>query len=192
MNEPRKAGRPRKHLQDEHHFRTSDDAAVAGAPLAAADSGQADASDEALASDSASAELTQEAVVENPIVDVPLSPIFQVSQSVNTELLAESQLSAFAPPVESPVEQKIHDLVDTASLNGWHPIEPDVDIALPPRNGMAVRLSKTTEGEFVIAFWKRFRAFANATKRWNETGCWYDFHTGQKISFDPKYWKERF
>ena len=167
MSEPRKGGRPRKHLEDEHHFKTSDDAAAAGAPPAVADSGQADASDGASAPDSASAELTHEAVVENPT----LEPVNVIS-------------------TESPIEKKIRALSDAASLNGWHPIETDTVLNSPPRNGMAVRIAESIEDEGRLAYWKRTRAFNG--KRYAETGVWLDFHTSQKISFEPKYWRERF
>lgn len=187
MNEEiKRRGRPPKsHLQDEHHyqsavrtedvlaayeiFQASDDAVAAGAPPAAAESDQADASDEALSSDSASAEPI-EAIVENPTL--PMNAI----------------------STESPVEEKIHELVaGQVNFNGWHPIlESDMVINLPPRNGNPVRLSETPDSEGVIAFWKRERAFANATKRWQEHGVWRDFYTGMKIDFEPKYWKDRF
>lgn len=171
MNDPQKGrGRPRKHLEDEHHFRTSDDAVAAGAPPAPAESDQAG---ELEPQDSVtSAELIHETVVENT-ADYSVIP------------------DAISLPKESPVEEKIHDLIEEAKLNGWRTMDSDIVINLPPRNGLPVKVSENT-GDGVVAFWKRIRAFANPTKRWKESGAWYDFHTGQKIPFEPKYWKERY
>lgn len=217
--EPKRRGRPPKsHLQDEHHFRTPDDAAAAGAPPAVAESGQADASDEALASDSASAVIIEnkgtgydektainyisaqpplvEAIVENPMQPLPEQSGF-----------LEAALVPIAQPCEeSPIEEKIHVMVEQqrvflgepqsveiSQLNGWHPFENIMEGSKPPHNGMPVRLSETPDDNCaVMAFHKRVRAFANATKRWQEHGIWCDFHTGQKITFEPKYWKERY
>lgn len=81
---------------------------------------------------------------------------------------------------------------ESSLANGWNLIEEDISIKSPPRNGLPVRLSEKPEGDGILAFWKRLRAFANSTKRWQETGAWFDFHNGQQISFEPKYWKERF
>lgn len=182
---PRSSGRPKKHLHEDHHFRTSDDAVAADASAVAAESDQADTSTDALAPDSISAEPIEEAVVENPTLATMQDTIISVAhQDLSAQVVEESY-------AESPVEQKIHQLVDTASLNGWQPIESDSNIT-PPRNGMAVRLSETPAGDGVVAFWKRERAFANATKRWQEHGVWRDFHTGAKVDFEPKYWKERY
>jgi len=165
MSDERGRGRPKtKHLENEHHYRTSDDASAAGAPTAAAEP------------------QSIEAMVENPTPPVS------------------------ATSTESPVEQKIHVLVEQqrvflgepqtieiSQLNGWHPImESDTVINLPPRNGNPVRLAEKPDGEGVVAFWKKERAFANATKRWQEHGVWRDFYTGMKIDFEPKYWKERY
>lgn len=109
--------------------------------------------------------------------------------------------------VESPVEDKIHVLmeqprvyiaepqkveVSPVAQHGWKSINTEVVLELPPRNGIPVYLSETPEGDGVLVFWKRVRAFANSTKRWQETGIWVDHNTGAKVSFEPKYWRERF
>lgn len=171
MNEDiKRRGRPPKsHLQEEHHFRTSDDAAAAGAPPAPAESDQADFE---------SAEPIVEAVtVISPGDGYTSEPLYQ----------------PFPRNIESPIEEKIHNLVEHRNtLNGWHPLDTEIVLELPPRNGNPVRLSETPDSEGVIAFWKRERAFANATKRWQEHGVWRDFYTGMKIDFEPKYWKDRF
>ncbi len=90
------------------------------------------------------------------------------------------------------MKQEITQSLYADNLNGWHSIETDIVLKSPPRNGMAVKVSETPDSEGVVVFWKRLRAFANATKRWQETGAWCNFHTGQKIPFEPKYWKERY
>lgn len=202
--EPKRRGRPPKsHLSDEHHFRTLDDTVAAGAPPAAVDSNQADASDEALASDSVSADLIHEAVVENPMIalDVGLQEDSVMNSSITlSEYQDSGQLNVqnagitgnLSQNQESPIEEKIHELVENSLLNGWNIIEPDVVLNSPPRNGIPIRLSEEYNGEGVLAFWKKERAFANSTKRWEEHGVWRDFYTGMVISFKPKYWKERF
>lgn len=200
MNEDvKRRGRPPKtHLQEDHHFRTSDDAAAAGAPLAAVESEQADASTVAPASDSVSAEPIVEAVVENPtpvqsvekgagIPEVSLESLDIIPSDVISADTSGSMMNT-----ESPIEEKIHQLIDSESLNGWHPIDTEIVLEMPPRNGMAVRLSEDGEGEGILAIWKKTRKFANATHRWQEAGKWVDFHSGMDISFQPKYWKERF
>lgn len=72
------------------------------------------------------------------------------------------------------------------SLNGWHPIETVI------HNGFPVKLTDDQNKEGVIAFWRKTRAFANATHRWQETGKWTDSTTGQNINFSPKFWKDRY
>lgn len=68
---------------------------------------------------------------------------------------------------------------------GWLPI------ASVPRNGLPVKLTDDPEKEGVVAFWRKSRAFANATHRWEETGFWTDSVTSQIIDFKPLWWKDR-
>ena len=159
-------GRPRKHLQEEHHFRTSDETATAGAPPVADESDQADAGTVDIVSNPTSAEHTSGGIGsgETATITVP----------------------------ESPIEEKIHQLVDNASLNGWHPIDTEIVLEMPPRNGMPVRLSGSADGEIFLCIWKKTRKFANTTHRWQEGGKWVHFESGMDINFQPKYWKERF
>ena len=181
MNEEKRRGRPPKdHLRDEHHFRTSDEVAAAGAPPAAAESDQADTTGSATMPQSISAEPIVEAVVENPT----LAPFVREGLDGIIPITPISN--------ESPIEEKIHQLVDNASLNGWHPIDTEIVLQMPPRNGMGVKLSETPDGDGVLAMWKKTRKFANTTHRWAESGKWVDFHSGMDISFTPKYWKDRF
>lgn len=198
-------GRPKKHLHEDHHFQTSDEAAAAGAPPVVADSGQAGASDVALATDFAPA--TLEAIVENPI---PPSPHNQSISSVispqNTESgepknAAESLLIDSDPMsatlTESPVEEKIQCLVEQervfysepqtieiSDLNGWQ------HIATAPIGGLTVHINNMPHGEGIDAFFKRTRVFNG--KHYVETGIWVDHMTGVKVPYEPKYWRPRF
>lgn len=190
--EAKRRGRPPKsHLHEDHHFRTSDDAEAAGAPPASADSDQADAIEVAPAAQFASAALIHEAVVENPI---PSMDSTSMSLEIPLKKLeSEEQGNAVKNSLkESPVEEKIHELMDAASLNGWESIDTKIVIKMPPRNGMPIRLSENPDEHGVLAMWKKTRKFANTTHRWMESGKWVDFQSGMDISFIPKYWKERF
>ena len=92
---------------------------------------------------------------------------------------------------ESPLEEKINELVE---LNGYNPL-PDGDAPhtslLPPRNGTPVLITDNPQKPGVTAFWKKTRAFANPTKKWQTTGIWCDYLTGVKVPFEPKYWRAR-
>lgn len=239
-DEPRRPGRPKKHLQDDHHYkpasetvtitenlvetairgdiilRTPDNAEAAGAPPASADSGQADASDGALAPDSASAEYLKEwggnahaglidgeiveAVVENPTIVLDVgnqedsvtksSTISPESQTIGQPDVSNVDIIGnLSQNQESPIEKKIHELAD---VSGWKHIHTEIVLQMPPRNGIPVRLSTTPEGDGVLAIWKKTRKFANPTHRWEESGKWVDFQSGMDISFKPNYWKERY
>lgn len=200
MNDEKRRGRPPKgHLQDEHHFHAASEkpeepvVEVLENPTIAPDVGMM--------------EDTTMSFSEN------LANTATSYQSVQNATLAGDGLQN----QESSIGEKIHQLVeishgrtgtgatstiiitasgkgypDSENLNGWHLIESDAVLNSPPRNGNPVRLSESPHNEGVIAFWKRERAFANATKRWQEHGVWRDFYTGMKIDFEPKYWKERY
>lgn len=200
MNEPRKSGWFKKHLKEEHHLKTSDDSASEGAPSVADDSDQTGASVE-LAQPFASVAI-QEAVVENPT-----QPTFfpkeessivesgNISEQLNVNP-TQSQLGS-----ESPAEEKINELVkhkisygppENVDLRGWNILEGDIHpSSLPPRNGMPIRVSDSVNDSGVVVFWKKTRAFANPTKKWEITGKWCNFLTGVPISFEPRYWRER-
>ncbi len=130
MNEPRRAGRPKKHLENEHHFHAAGDMDLS--------------------------------VDED--VDEPAGGI-----------MVENE-----PAVSA---------VSTLS-EGWNLLETEIVLKQPPRNGMPIFLSETGDGEGVLGFWKRTRAFNG--KRYEETGKWVDFQTGANIFFKPQYWKARF
>lgn len=177
MSDEKRRGRPPKgHLQDEHHFRTSDEVAAAVATPAVTEADQADTSGSATMPHSMSAEpIAATVTVISPGTGYTSDPLYQ----------------PFPKNVESPIEEKIHQLVDDVSLNGWHPIDTKIVLQMPPRNGMPVKLSENPDDEGVLAVWKKTRKFANATHRWSESGKWIDFYSGMDIPFQPKYWKER-
>lgn len=84
------------------------------------------------------------------------------------------------PVAEPPSE------VLSEAVGGWMPI------ASALRNGLPIRIAENPEGEGTLVFWKRTRAFANPTHRWQEIGKWTDFITGGDVAFIPQYWKPRF
>jgi hypothetical protein len=141
-----------------------------------------------------------EAVVENPTVAPIAGEVESLGVITNDSLpqgLSEPSVTIVEnttiSPKESPIEEKIKQLAVRKSMGeGWKSVDAQSVIELPPRNGMPVKLSQDGTDDGVIAFWKRTRAFANATKRWVETGAWYDFQTGARVAFEPRYWKERF
>lgn len=102
----------------------------------------------------------------------------------------------------SLIEQKIQELVHASveveitnndlGLNGWSRIDSEDHILVqPPRNGTSVRVSYTPNGIGIIAYWKKTRAFANPTRKWETTGVWCNFMTGTPLSSPPNYWKSR-
>lgn len=71
------------------------------------------------------------------------------------------------------------------TAHNWQPINT------AQHNGLPVKLTNDPGKEGVIAFWRKSRAFANATHRWEETGFWTDSITGKNIDFVPLWWKDR-
>lgn len=84
--------------------------------------------------------------------------------------------------VEEPEEDKI---VESEISHSWQPISTVL------HNGLPVKLTDDPNKTGTIAFWRKTRAFANATHRWEETGFWTDGITGKTISFIPLWWKDR-
>lgn len=72
------------------------------------------------------------------------------------------------------------------SSYGWE------DIGKAPRNGVGCFVSEKPTGEGVLVFWKKTRAFANATHRWEDYGKFVDFLTGVDLNFKPLFYKPRF
>ena len=167
-DEVRRPGRPKKHPAEDLHFKAAQEL-----PLA-------------------EEQVDPVLVAEDPIV-----------LTADRDLESESELPTteeiFAPPViisphdESPAEEKIHDEPLVPDINGWHAIELGGHSAgLPPLNGMPVKVTTDPQTTGITAFWKKTRAFANPTKKWELTGKWCDYLTGVPINFEPKYWRERY
>lgn len=133
MNDQRKAGRPKKHLEDEHHFKV--------------------------------AQILEDGAIE-PVED-------------------HSVIDFIA---QEPDQKKESSVIDSfPSLeNKWYPIDS------ASRNGTPIYLSEDGSDNGILGYWKKIRAFANATKKWEETGKFYDFMTGFPLNFTPKYWRSRF
>lgn len=90
-------------------------------------------------------------------------------------------LGEMVPDQEEPdVEEEPADTAHT-----WEPIQTVL------RNGFPVRITGDVRTSGVIAFWRKSRAFANATHRWEETGFWTDTNTGRNVDFKPLWWKDR-
>lgn len=159
-------GRPKKHLEAEHHFTAQSE------PV--------------------------EAVVENPTLSIS-------AQETESMIVDQENGSAGFLMADSPIEQKIHQMTEAeefrmlqakalvnASLafedvideNGWHPIETF------PKGGLPIYVNNLSAGDGVLALWKRTRAFNG--KVWAETGKWVDYHTGEELSFKPRFWRGRF
>lgn len=66
-------------------------------------------------------------------------------------------------------------------------------IATAPRNGSLIVVSETgdSKDKGSIVLWRKTRAFANATHRWENTGFFVNNITNLAISFTPKYWRPR-
>lgn len=60
-----------------------------------------------------------------------------------------------------------------------------------PRNGVLIVLSETGKDKGEVGFWKKTRAFANATQKWEETWFFVSNTTNLKLSFKPKFWRAR-
>lgn len=60
----------------------------------------------------------------------------------------------------------------------------------PGHNGLPIYLKN--EDKEVLSYWKRTRRFSTSVKRWEDTGVWTDYISGQPIDFIPTEWKPRF
>lgn len=113
--------------------------------------------------------------------------------SLQEEIIAtpDEETQASEPEDASPVDEKISLVSEEIekgkqeSLNNWDPI------STAPRNGFPIRVTDDFENPGVIAFWRKSRAFANATHRWEECGFWTDSSTGRNINFTALWWKDR-
>lgn len=101
------------------------------------------------------------------------SPLVVDEISDNSEL-TESLAPNFYNVSESP-----------KAAHTWEPISS------VPRNGTLVKLTRDPSEPGVLCYWRKSRAFANATHRWEETGFWTEVQTGKNIAFTPLWWKHR-
>jgi hypothetical protein len=108
-------------------------------------------------------------------------------------------------PVEKMVEKKIEaPIVEKAEIPitvkeelapSTETVEPEKnrydyhEINSAPRNGTLIIVSENGTDKGEIAFWKKTRAFANATHRWEETGFFVSNITNLPLSFKPKFWR---
>lgn len=100
--------------------------------------------------------------------------------------------------VEMSIEQNEAEILEERSVEPVPPTQPDKqnrydyqDIKSAPRNGALIIISETGGDKGEIAFWKKTRAFANATHRWEETGFFVSNITNMRVSFTPNYWRSR-
>ena len=97
--------------------------------------------------------------------------------AVTEELLSKHE--------ESPVEEKIHELVQLAQeVEGWHN-----DIHSAPTDGRRLMVSKTGIDQGVLVFWRISKVVDRARLRYVPKGRWTDFLTKKDIEFTPVYWK---
>ena len=85
--------------------------------------------------------------------------------------------------VESPVEQKIHDLVDAQPPSGWGLTEN------APKDGNRIVLSDNGLDHGVAAYWRNTRKVDKAKLRYVPTGRWTDILTGAEINPVPRFFK---
>lgn len=144
---------------------------------------------------------------ESPVVDpAPIVMLESTSRGMNDFNFASNAPNLPAPgddmhissvyvyPSEeaknTPEEINGHGKLDSsyneAITNGWQPI------STVSRNGFPVKITDDPSKEGVIAFWRKTRAFANATHRWEETGYWTDSTKGTNINFEARWWKDRY
>jgi hypothetical protein len=130
-------------------------------------------------------------------VALPENPI-SGAENADMEIITENfpdSAPTNATSIENvpPIEQKIQSLTEKTgeSFDGWHEIG-ELSYTNPPRNGMPVYVCDAAKEKRTLVYWKKTRAFANATRTWELTGKWIDNMSGLAIDFTPKYWKERY
>lgn len=113
------------------------------------------------------------------------------------QVLEESAGGFIEHVIEIPVPHVSEDMARAAldyvtEVNTGYPIHNWEPISSVPRNGFPVKLTDDVSLSGVVAFWRKSRAFANATHRWEETGFWTNSETGKNINFTPLWWKDRY
>lgn len=123
--------------------------------------------------------LAAEAVVENPTV-----------QLVEEELLIAEDIPIAGTVMEikeSPVEEKIHQLVEQANIpivDGW-----ENNMRIAPTDGRRIMVSATGEGQGSLVYWRISRIIDKKNLRYIPKGRWTDFLSKKDIDFTPSYWK---
>lgn len=92
---------------------------------------------------------------------------------------------------EKIVEEQTEEKAETLQENPKKPQYDYEDINSAPRNGSLIMVSATGEDAGEAVLWRKTKAFANATHRWEETGFFISNRSGQQVSFIPKYWRAR-
>ena len=88
---------------------------------------------------------------------------------------------------ESPVEEKIHALVEAANIpkvEGW-----ENDMTKAPTDGSRVMISEDGVGKGVLVFWRISKFVDRKNLRYVAKGRWTDFLSKIDVTFVPKYWK---
>lgn len=122
-------------------------------------------------------EFTRGVTLETPVPD--FSKVEEVSEyAVGIDPAYEEPTAALYPITEIGPQE-----VNT--LHNWLPIDT------APRNGFPIKLSDDVSNPGITGFWRKSRAFANPTHRWETTGFWTDSATGRNVEFTPIWWKDR-
>ena len=107
-----------------------------------------------------------------------------VQQVIEENVPALSEKVENVPSMEGQIEESVHAPELRDDIADWQPINT------APRNGKQIVVSDGTKDNESLAYWRRTRAFANATHRWEETGFFHNPITNSKIDFDVLYWRE--
>jgi hypothetical protein len=84
-----------------------------------------------------------------------------------------------------------------AQANGWHVLDPDIEVGTVPKDGNTVWVADA-KGNMCEAVWRRSRQFGMEKNsygkwigRWKEAGYWAILNfSGAKVPFVPKHWHE--
>lgn len=129
----------------------------------------------------------QEDVIEDPTV-IPVDSLLEQESGQTQKSEEESIYPVITSlPSESPIEEKIHQLVDAVPLppiDGW-----GNDMLEAPIDGSRVMVSETGKDQGVLVYWRISRAIDRKNLRYVSRGRWTDFLSKIDISFAPKYWK---
>lgn len=123
--------------------------------------------------------VVDEAVVENFTQEETV--LIEQAQDADAPI-AESFVSD-----ESPIEEKIHQLVDAMALPpvvGW-----ENDMYMAPKDGRRIMVSSTAKDQGSLVYWRISKFVDKKNLRYVPKGRWTDFLTKNDITFVPKYWK---